>query len=135
MKFCDFSQNFVGIILLILHIFASSQEVWFFLEPFSLQEFYWMKLKNWLKLLWRFITNVRKFLKMKLFKPNSYNSIAWILPMILIGYFVMVIDSEMPYSQTHPAEWRHWRRSGVFIVNFEQISHIVLVFLLSTLNK
>ena len=27
-----------------------------------------------------------------------------------------------------------WRRSGVFIVNFEQISHLVLVFLLLTLN-
>ena len=29
---------------------------------------------------------------------------------------------------------RHWRRSGVFIVNFENISHLVLVFLLLTLN-
>ena len=28
-------------------------------------------------------------------------------------------------------EWRHLRRSGVFIVNFGQISHIVLVFPLS----
>ena len=27
-----------------------------------------------------------------------------------------------------------WRRSGVFIVNFEHISHVVLVFLLLTLN-
>ena len=32
-------------------------------------------------------------------------------------------------------ERRHWRRSGVFIFNFEQISLIVLVFLLLTLNK
>ena len=32
-------------------------------------------------------------------------------------------------------ERRHWRRSGVFIVNFEQILHIVLVFPLLTLNK
>ena len=30
---------------------------------------------------------------------------------------------------------RHCRRSGVFIVNFEHISHIVLVFPLLTLNK
>ena len=30
-------------------------------------------------------------------------------------------------------ERRDWRRSGVFIVNFEQISHIVLIFLLLTL--
>ena len=32
-------------------------------------------------------------------------------------------------------ERRHLRRSGVFIVNFEHISHLVLVFLLLTLNK
>ena len=31
-------------------------------------------------------------------------------------------------------EGRHWRRSAVFIVNFEHISHLVLVFLLLTLN-
>ena len=28
---------------------------------------------------------------------------------------------------------RHWRRSGVFIVNFEHISHLAPVFLLLTL--
>ena len=32
-------------------------------------------------------------------------------------------------------EWRQWRRSGVFIVNFEDISHLVLVFLLLTLSR
>ena len=32
-------------------------------------------------------------------------------------------------------ERRHWRRSVVFIVNFEHISYLVLVFLLLTLNK
>ena len=26
-------------------------------------------------------------------------------------------------------EWRHWRCSGVFLVNFEHISHLYLVFL------
>ena len=31
-------------------------------------------------------------------------------------------------------ERHHWRHSGVFIVNFEHISHLVLVFLLITLN-
>ena len=31
-------------------------------------------------------------------------------------------------------ERRQWRRSGVFIVNFEDILHLV-VFLLSTLTK
>ena len=32
-------------------------------------------------------------------------------------------------------ERRHWRRSGIFIVNFEHISHLVLMFLLLTLNR
>ena len=32
-------------------------------------------------------------------------------------------------------EGRHWRRSGVIIVNFEHISHLVLVFLLLILNR
>ena len=32
-------------------------------------------------------------------------------------------------------ERRHWRLSSVFIVNFEHISHLVLVFLLLTLSK
>ena len=32
-------------------------------------------------------------------------------------------------------ERRHWRRSGVFIVNFEHISHLVLRFLLLTLSR
>ena len=31
-------------------------------------------------------------------------------------------------------ERRQWRRSGVFILNFEHILHFVLVFLLLTLN-
>ena len=30
---------------------------------------------------------------------------------------------------------RHQRRSGVFAVNFEHILHLILVFLLLTLNK
>ena len=32
-------------------------------------------------------------------------------------------------------ERHHWRHSGIFIVNFEQISHIVLVFPLLTLSR
>ena len=32
-------------------------------------------------------------------------------------------------------EQRQWHPSGVFIVNFEHISHLVLVFLLLTLNR
>ena len=32
-------------------------------------------------------------------------------------------------------ERRHWRRSGVFIVNFEHILHLVLLFLFLTLSR
>ena len=32
-------------------------------------------------------------------------------------------------------EWRHWRRSGVFNVNFKHISKLFIVFLLLILNK
>ena len=32
-------------------------------------------------------------------------------------------------------EGRNWRHSGVFIVNLEHISHLVLVFLLLTLSR
>ena len=32
-------------------------------------------------------------------------------------------------------ERRQWRRSGIFIVNFEHIPHLVLVFLLLTLSR
>ena len=32
-------------------------------------------------------------------------------------------------------ERRHWRRSGVFIIYFVHMSHLILVFLLLTLNR
>ena len=39
-----------------------------------------------------------------------------------------------PSTYTSKLLIRQWRRSGVFIVNFEHISHLVLVFLLLTLK-
>ena len=36
---------------------------------------------------------------------------------------------------TKTPEWRHWHRSGIFIVNFKHVLHLVLVFLLSALSK
>ena len=34
-----------------------------------------------------------------------------------------------------PNTSRQWRHSGIFIVNFEHISHLVLVFLFLTLSR
>ena len=36
---------------------------------------------------------------------------------------------------TKTPERRQWRRSGVFIVNFEHTSHLILVFLLLTVSR
>ena len=44
------------------------------------------------------------------------------------------IRCEICWKLTKTPKQRHWRRSGVFIVNFEYISHLVLVFLLLTKN-
>ena len=33
------------------------------------------------------------------------------------------------------SEWRQWRCSDTFIVNFEHVSHLLLVFLLLNLTK
>ena len=45
---------------------------------------------------------------------------------------VSEICTKLPVTKP---EWRHWSRSGIFIVNFEEISLIVLMFPLLTLNK
>ena len=41
---------------------------------------------------------------------------------------------KMHFSRTVETQ-RHWRRSGVFIINFKHTSHLFLVFLLIILNK
>ena len=46
-------------------------------------------------------------------------------------YYVKQIKNEL-FQKNNT---RHWRRFGVFIVNFEHISHLFLVFLLLTLNR
>ena len=42
---------------------------------------------------------------------------------------------EIYLKLTKTPEPRHWRLAGVFIVNFEHIPHLVLVFLLLTLSR
>ena len=47
---------------------------------------------------------------------------------------IETLEQGMKYIQTiKTPERRHWR-SGAFIVDFEHISHLVLVFLLLTLS-
>ena len=43
-------------------------------------------------------------------------------------------ELERFYGRTQKLAIGHWRRSGIFIVNFEHISHLALVFLLLTLS-
>ena len=40
-----------------------------------------------------------------------------------------ILEQDVKYVQS---QQRKWRRSGVFIVNFEHIPHLALVFLLLT---
>ena len=49
--------------------------------------------------------------------------------------FTCEIGSKLPIKTPEKRQRRQLRRFGLFIVNFEQISHIVLVFPLLTLNK
>ena len=62
---------------------------------------------------------------------KSYSSCFW--------YFSTICRrkrSEISSKSTiKTPERRRWRRSSVFIVNFEHISHLFLVFILLTLNK
>ena len=45
------------------------------------------------------------------------------------------ICSKLIIKTSEWRHWCHWRPSGVFIVNFEHISHLFLVFQLLALNK
>ena len=64
----------------------------------------------------------------------------WVLNMPLDKYFHQNAENservgvKFQYKVTEAAQHQR-RRSGVFIVNFEHISHFFLVFLLFPLNK
>ena len=45
------------------------------------------------------------------------------------------ICSKLTIKTPERRKWRRWSCPGVSVINFEQISHIALVFLLLTLNK
>ena len=50
--------------------------------------------------------------------------------MLKLSFFIW-----LSYQTMRNEIWRQRRRSGVFIINFEYISHLFLVFLLLTLKK
>ena len=79
---------------------------------------------------------------LKSFKP----ALSWMFGRVLnaspVGIYLLKVNNgnartrcEMCSKLTvYTPEQRYWHRSGVFIVNFEHISHLVLMFLLLTLN-
>ena len=58
-----------------------------------------------------------------------------ILPQPVITCSKLTIETLAQDVKTKTPERHHLHRSGVFIVNFERISHLVLVFLLLTLGR
>ena len=74
----------------------------------------------------------------------AFNELIYVLyPSFPAGIYLLKVNNRNTRTRCeicskltiNTPERRHWRRSGVFIVNFEHISHLALVFLLLTLNK
>ena len=64
--------------------------------------------------LFLYVTSVSKVSKIYLFKVNNENT-----GIICEIYSKLTIKTP---------EWHQWRRSGIFVVNFKQILHVVLLF-------
>ena len=47
---------------------------------------------------------------------------------------ILVVKFIESYEHRHQNDERHWRRSSVFIINFEHISHPFLLFLFLNLS-
>ena len=52
-----------------------------------------------------------------------------------LTFLEIAVNILIKLTETYSETCQTWRRSGVFIVNFEHISHLVLVFLLLTLSR
>ena len=82
------------------------------------------------------VINVKILLQKQ--KGNTWNSICIFLPAWIYLFKVNYENTSTMrniYSMlTIKAPERHWRCSGVFIVNFEHVSHIILEFLLLIFN-
>ena len=81
--------------------------------------------------LWVFSWEYREFYRTAIFQ-NTFSQPAFTCSKLIIetlGQGVKYVQSTI-----RTPERCHWCRSGVFIVNFEHISHLVLVLLLLTLK-
>ena len=70
-------------------------------------------------------------------KKHTPKVILWLQFYISVGIYLLKVNDRNTRARCETCskltiktpERRHWRLSGVFIVNFEHISHLVLVFL------
>ena len=87
--------------------------------------------------------NIKDHIKLQNLFPINGNSFQRKPNLIPAGIYLLKVNNRNTRTRCeicskltiNTPERRHWRRSGFFIVNFEHISHLVLVFLLLTLNK
>ena len=96
--------------------------------------------KSFKKYDWKKNQDNQEFLKI-------YKTISYLLQVIgngeiPVGIYLLRVNTRNTWTRceicskltiTTP-DRRQWRRSGVFIVNFEHVSYLLLVFLLLTLN-
>ena len=91
-----------------------------------------------------FVKIFSSYTPLTVFKKASSKMFDWILntPLIPAGFYVLNVNNKGTRTRCEicskliikTPERHQWRRYDVFIVNFESISHLVLMFLLLTLN-
>ena len=101
------------------------------------------KLLNIALLIWRYRVLPKPY-EVWVMTSSAYLTLVWTKVVSLHSRYFLVQSQLWKHQDnvwnlfkltTKTPERRQWRRYGVFIVNVEQISHIVLVFPLLTLNK
>ena len=68
---------------------------------------------------------------------DSWDYLGFLIVAFPASIYLFQISNVKPYQKLtiKTLEWRPWLRFGIFIVNLEQISHIILGFLLLNLSK
>ena len=86
--------------------------------------------KNWIK--WN---NVTFYLHLYFTLNSLIKKNKWKRKLYVLLFFWALLTLLFQNVLTHSFASLNWRRSGVFIINFENISHLALVFLLLTLSN